>query len=72
MRFRTKWAVVALVGALSMASASIGGAEEKGSDPRAKWADHMGDIPFMLTYQKGLAESKLTGRPMMVFFTATW
>ena len=29
-------------------------------------------IPFIVGYEKGLAEAKFSGRPMMLFFTATW
>ncbi|MGE3966031.1 MAG: hypothetical protein AB7I09_18185 [Planctomycetota bacterium] len=68
---RTRLAVFAFMGALAL-SPGLAIAQDKGTEDRAKWADHMGDIPFLLTYAKGLAESKLTGRPMMVFFTATW
>lgn len=37
-----------------------------------KWAAHKGDLPFVITYEKGKAEAKFTGKPMMVFTTTTW
>jgi hypothetical protein len=37
-----------------------------------KWAEHKGDLPFVITYEKGKAEAKFTGKPMMVFVTTTW
>ena len=36
------------------------------------WTDHKGKLPFVIGYKKGMAEAKFSGRPMMVFFTATW
>ncbi len=37
-----------------------------------KWAEHMGDLPFVIGYAKGMKEVEFTGRPPMYFFTATW
>ena len=39
---------------------------------RAKWGDHMGDLPFVVGYAKGMKEVEFTGKPPMLFFTATW
>lgn len=36
------------------------------------WKDHKGILPFVVGYEKGMAEAKFSGRPMMVFFTTTW
>lgn len=34
--------------------------------------EHTGKIPFVVGFEKGKAEAEWSGRPMMVFFTATW
>ena len=39
---------------------------------RAKWGEHMGDLPFIVGYEKGMKEVEFTGRPPMYFFTTTW
>jgi hypothetical protein len=39
---------------------------------RAKWGDHMGDLPFVVGYEKGMKQAAATGRTPMYFFTATW
>ena len=36
------------------------------------WSHHKGKLPFIIGYEKGLAEAKFSGRPMMLFFTTTW
>ena len=41
-------------------------AEEKFS------ATHKGKVPFIVGYEKGRMEATFSGRPMMLFFTATW
>ena len=44
------------------------------ADPaeRAKWGDHMGDLPFVVGYEKGMKAAATSGRPPLYFFTATW
>ena len=37
-----------------------------------KWGEHMGDLPFIVGYDKGMKEVEYTGKPPMYFFTATW
>jgi predicted outer membrane protein len=39
---------------------------------REKWAEHMGDLPFIIGYAKGMKQVELTGKPPMYFFTTTW
>jgi hypothetical protein len=39
---------------------------------RAKWGDHMGDLPFVVGYEKGMKQAAASGRQPMYFFTATW
>ena len=42
-------------------------------DAEAKdWAEHMGDIPFLVGRAAGDAEAAFTGKPPMYFFTTTW
>lgn len=36
---------------------------------RSKWAEHMGNIPFVIGYEKGMKEVEFTGKPPMLFFT---
>ena len=47
-------------------AAKAGDGEEK------DWADHMGDIPFLVGRAAGEAEADFTGKPPMYFFTTTW
>ena len=42
------------------------------SAEKEKWGEHMGDLPFIVGYDKGMKEVEFTGRPPMYFFTATW
>lgn len=53
-------------------SASEEGAKNPAAEANAKWADHMGSLPFVIGFDKGMAEVELTGKPPMYFFTATW
>ena len=39
---------------------------------KAKWGEHMGNLPFIVGYEKGMKEVEFTGKPPMWFFTATW
>jgi|SoiMethySBSTD1v2_1073268.scaffolds.fasta_scaffold4749881_1 hypothetical protein len=39
---------------------------------KQKWGEHMGDLPFIVGYEKGMKEVEFTGKPPMYFFTATW
>jgi hypothetical protein len=39
---------------------------------KEKWGEHMGDLPFIVGYEKGMKEVEFTGRPPMYFFTTTW
>lgn len=39
---------------------------------QAKWGKHMGSLPFIVGYEKGMKEVEFTGNPPMWFFTATW
>jgi hypothetical protein len=44
-------------------------AEEAGEKD---WADHKGDLPFIVGYEKGMKEVEFSGKPPMYFFTTTW
>lgn len=57
-------AVVALAALVAVAAHA-----EEGAD---KWADHKGNLPFVVGYAAGLEQVELTGRPPMYFFTTTW
>jgi hypothetical protein len=63
-------ALFAWVGAAAPASAGDSSAPTK--QEKEKWAEHMGDVPFVIGYAKGMKQVENTGRPPMYFFTATW
>lgn len=48
------------------------GAKSAAAAEKEKWREHMGDLPFIVGYEKGMREVEFTGRPPMYFFTATW
>ena len=62
--------------ALALATCTVGPfaarAPAAESAEREKWGEHMGDLPFIVGYEKGMKEVEFTGRPPMYFFTATW
>ena len=39
---------------------------------KAKWGEHMGDLPFVIGAKGGLEASVASGHTPMYFFTATW
>jgi hypothetical protein len=61
---------LALVGTVVTASAGDSSAPTK--QEKEKWGDHMGDLPFVIGYAKGMKQVENTGKPPMYFFTATW
>jgi len=50
----------------------LGVTSRAAADDVEKWADHTGDLSFVFGFEKGEQEARWSGRPMMVFFTATW
>jgi thioredoxin-related protein len=45
------------------------------ADPQASedhWAEHKQGLPFVLGYEQGLEQAKASGKPALVFVTATW
>lgn len=65
--------VPAAIAALLGSVASFAGDPAGGSAPATKWTkEHTGAIPFIIGFDKGLKEAEFTGKPMFVFFTATW
>jgi len=58
----------ALVSIVAVAAALAACGKGGGS----KWADHKGDIPFVVGQAAGMRSAKTSGRPPMYFFTATW
>jgi hypothetical protein len=82
---RTNWclAIVLALGAVAApadagddkappAKTAPAGADAAADAERAKWGEHMGDLPFIVGYEKGMKEVEFTGKPPMLFFTATW
>lgn len=65
-----------LAAALALSVGSFATAAPDSSAPsaseKAKWAEHMGDLPFVIGYAKGMKAVENTGKPPMYFFTATW
>jgi hypothetical protein len=56
-------------GAAKPAAAKV----ERGTEAELeKWGDHMGDVPFVVGSRRGLEAAKVTGKPLMIFYTATW
>jgi hypothetical protein len=39
---------------------------------RAKWGDHMGDLPFVVGSEAGRKAAAAAGKTPLYFFTATW
>jgi len=56
-------------GVLASAPSSAPAAD---SPEKQKWAEHTGDLPFVFGYANGMKEVEFTGKPPMLFFTATW
>jgi thioredoxin-related protein len=46
--------------------------EASDDDADAKWADHTQKLPFVIGYEKGMAEAKAQNKPAMFFVTTTW
>lgn len=42
------------------------------AEDRAKWGDHMGDLPFVVGSEAGAKAAAAAGRTPLYFFTATW
>ena len=42
------------------------------SAEKEKWGEHMGDLPFVVGYEKGMKAAATSGLPPLYFFTATW
>lgn len=59
---------LALVVVAAFAVADETEAEKPGKD----WSDHMGELPFIVGHDKGMAEVEFSGKPPMFFFTTTW
>ncbi len=60
---------IALVSIVAVAAALVACGKGGGA---SKWADHKGDIPFVVGQDAGMRSAKASGRPPMYFFTATW
>ncbi len=44
----------------------------KGAEGQKDWADHMGNIPFIIGREAGMKEVEFSGKPVLFFYTATW
>jgi ABC-type sugar transport system substrate-binding protein len=71
MDMRSTFAALAFA-AGAAAVLAFGSSAGAADDEKAKWAEHTGDLPFVIGYEKGMKEVEFTGRPPMYFFTATW
>lgn len=71
MRRQWLFALGLAAGALAVLSSSSP-APAADSAEKQKWGEHMGDVPFIVGYEKGMKEVEFTGKPPMWFFTATW
>jgi len=78
---RTNWCLAIVLGLGAVAAPADAGddkappaktAPAAADADREKWGEHMGDLPFIVGYEKGMKEVEFTGRPPMYFFTATW
>ncbi len=61
-------AVALLAGAAALAACG----KSPPADVDPKWADHVGDIPFVVGRARGESRAAETGRPPMYYFTAVW
>ena len=74
VHMRAAWLFAAALG-VGVLGVSIGvaraGDERAGADKavREKWAEHMGDVPFIIGFEQGMKEAAFTGKPPMLFFT---
>ena len=59
--------------ALTLAAATMAHAQEEPKSGKDKFGPgHTGKIDWIFGFEKGSQEANWAGRPMMVFFTATW
>lgn len=69
-------ALALVVGCDRSGGGSSGGSSATGSptsvDSADKWAEHTQQLPFVVGYEKGLAEAKAQNKPAMLFVTTTW
>ncbi len=67
---RSVWCMT-LALALSAAAPAFGD-DAKNDALKKKWKEYTKKVDFVLNYDEAVAEAKFSGRPMMLFFTATW
>ena len=61
--------LLAVAGGLTLAGCDQAIVVEKAD----KWADHVGDVPFVVaSAEAGLELAREKGKPPLYFFTATW
>jgi hypothetical protein len=71
---RNGWllAVALSLGTFGVLAATPSSAPAADSAEKEKWSKHTGDLPFVFGYANGMKEVEFTGKPPMLFFTATW
>lgn len=72
MRIHLVVALAALAGLAPAAARADGPEAAAPAAAKSKWADHLGDVPFVVGYEAGTKAAAESGRPPMYFFTATW
>ena len=78
MTARNSFLALALLAGCALCSAPVHadeapeGAATTEQTEKTKWEEHMGDLPFIIGYEKGMKQVELTGKPPMYFFTTTW
>jgi len=66
------WCLSLAIGAALAAPVWAGDSETANDALRKKWKDYTKKIDFVLNYDEAVSEAKFSGRPMLLFFTATW
>ncbi len=65
--------LLAVAGGLALAGCDQAIVVEQAGSRSSKWADHMGDVPFVVaSAEAGLELAREKGKPPLYFFTATW
>jgi hypothetical protein len=72
MRIRLVLALAALAAVPGFAARADGPEVAAPAAAKSKWADHTGDVPFVVGYEAGTKAAAESGRPPLYFFTATW
>jgi hypothetical protein len=63
---------LAALGVLAVETRAADSSAPAATGERAKWAEHMGDIPFVIGSANGMSEAEFSGKPPIYFFTADY